>query len=440
MRTSQIILIFSLFLFLFNSACKTTHQDNQQAIALATDYDQYLNEALLTQDLNLLEKQMQFWQAKLQKDPQSITSLSKIASLYARRFKITGDIEDIHRSDKIWQNLQAQYPEPKTGPYFALAQNSITQHQFKRAFAYLQKAQAIGDEKFTTHMMLVDAAMELGKHELAQNLLAQTANKNSFDYLIRYAKTKDHEGDLDSAIICMEKAFARLEKGQNKELYCWALSNLGDMYGHAGRIRESYEAYLKVLEKQPDYDYALKGIAWIAYAHDQKPEEAKRIIHFLRKKKDSPDYLLFLAEIADYQGDEKAKKAHLKAFYEEVSKPSYGPMYYKYLIELALEEYDDPDQAIRLAQQEVQNRPCVQSYDLLAWSYFKQGSLDKAYQIAREQVEEKSYEPDVLYHLGVILKAKGEEDKARKYLEEAAESSFELGPITTREIIEKMKS
>jgi tetratricopeptide (TPR) repeat protein len=109
-------------------------------------------------------------------------------------------------------------------------------------------------------------------------------------------KLKDHEGDLESAITSMERAYHRIEG--NKEQAQWTLSNLADMYGHAGKVEEAYENYLKALQINANDDYALKGIAWIALSYDHNSIEAKRIINILASRKRMPEAHLLLAEIA----------------------------------------------------------------------------------------------------------------------------------------------
>ena len=49
----------------------------------------------------------------------------------------------------------------------------------------------------------------------------------------------------------------------------WTFSNLGDLNGHAGNIKTSYDYYLKTLAVDPNNSYALKGIAWIAFSHEK---------------------------------------------------------------------------------------------------------------------------------------------------------------------------
>ena len=186
----------------------------------------------------------------------------KLAGLYASHFKISGEISDLELSDSLYHTILKANPTGSVEIYQSLAANAITQHKFRLAKEYVDKALAIKDKKAASLMMLTDVSLELGDYATARRTLQQFKNKNSFAYLIREVKLKDHEGDLEGAITSMEWAYQRIEG--NKELAQWALSNLADMYGHAGRIPDSYETYLRALEINPHNDYALKGIAWIA--------------------------------------------------------------------------------------------------------------------------------------------------------------------------------
>ena len=278
----------------------------------------------------------------------------------------------------------------------------------------------------------MDVSLEIGDYARANLVLREFRNKNSFAYLIRKAKLKDHEGHLDSAIVCMEKAYRRI-KG-NKALSQWTRSNLADMYGHAGRIKDSYDLYLEVLKDNPKDDYALKGIAWIALSHDLNINEAKTIVNELAVRKRMPEAHLMLAEIAELDGDQVEKADQLKKFKSLVAIPEYKNMYHKYLATLEAEEFQNPDAAVAIATKEIANRPTPQSYDLLAWAYYQQNNFREALSIATRQVENQTFEPEAFYHLGVIYQANGNNEKASYYLNAALASEFELGPSTCKKI------
>lgn len=377
------------------------------------------------------QKTIDFWTERLDANPTDQTAILKLAGLYAARFKSQGNINDIHLSDSLFIMALDRAVGGNAGIYQGLASNAITQHQFSRANSYLEMALLSGENKSASYLMLADVRMELGDTQGAKTILKEFSNKNAFAFLIRDTKIKDKEGKLDTAILIMEKALQRIGTN-NTSLFCWAKSNLADMYGHAGKIEKSYNAYLEVLNTDPSYLYALKGIAWIAFSNDHDLKEAKRLINFVQTHKPSPDLYLLLAQIAEEENDTQVKNSMLARFKQEVTDPRYGAMYNKYIAEIEAEE-GKPQRAIEIAMVEVKSRPTVESYDLLAWTLFKNGEVEEAIAVASKYVETKTYEPDALYHLGTIY-AKKNPGKAKVFLEEAATSSFELGPSTTRTI------
>ncbi|HEX5654495.1 MAG TPA: hypothetical protein VFX58_15560, partial [Chitinophagaceae bacterium] len=186
------------------------------------------------------------------------------------------------------------------------------------------------------------------------------------------------------------------------------------------------------------YIYALKGIAWIAYSRDHDAAEASRILHYILSQTKMPELWLQLAEIKDWEGSLKEKISYQEKFLLELSKPAYGGMYNKYLLDLYAGEMHELDKALTIAWQEVKQRPTPETYDWLAWVYFLKGELDEAWRLNQNYVAGKNFEPDAIYHSALICQAKGKKKEARKMLEECLESSFELGPKTTAEIKSKL--
>ncbi len=368
-------------------------------------------------------EEISFWNKKFIGSP-SETFQSKIAGAYAHRFSITGSMKDIFISDSLYLQV-VKADSNRVGAYQALAVNCMTRHEFRQAKKYIYKALAVGDNKSSSLYALFDINMELGDYAGAKDVISRFENKNAFAYLIREAKIDDQEGRLDIAIEKMEKAFERIK--DDPSLFSWTLSNLGDMYGHAGRVEEAYQAYLSVLKKNPSHDFALKGIAWIALSRDHNTTITKQIALALAKRKEMPDMHLLLAKIAAEENDVSEKKLQHQLFKEKANNPKYGDMYNKYLVLLESEEFSNPSKAIEIAKEEIRNRPTPQSYDLLAWGYFQQGEDEKAAAVAQQYVEGKTFEPEAIYHLGMIYK-KIDEGKSRELLKEALQSSFELGP------------
>ncbi len=118
----------------------------------------------------------------------------------------------------------------------------------------------------------------------------------------------------------------------------------------------------------------------------------------------------------------------------------YGDMYNKYIFEILTDAQNNYAGTLSIAKREVRNRPTPHSYELLAWSLYKNGQLEEATRLVNSRVLNKTFEPDALYHIGVIYKQAGNKKLAKHYLNEALESSFELGPLVTNEIKEELKT
>ena len=402
----------------------------KRQIALFDDYDQYLTDRLLVGN-DPVKDEIGFWRTRLSKSPGDETSQLKLAGLYAEMFKTSGSIDNIQLSDSLYKLALNRYPNGNVEIFQGLAANAIAQHKFPEAKNYAEKALDLKDKKSASLLILVDVSLEIGDYARANKILDQFKNKNSFAYLIRKAKAKDHEGMGDSAIACMEKAFARI-KG-NKVLAQWALSNLADMYGHAGRIDEAYAAYLEVLRINPRHGHALKGIAWICISHDGNLHDAKNIINAMATGNFTPESHLWLASVAEMENNEVQKMQHLSKFKLLVSRPGYKAMYRKYLAIIEAEEFS-PAVAVEIAEEEIRNRPTPNSFDLLAWSYYQQGNFKKAHDIAMRRVKDQTFEPLAFYHLGMIDLANGNVTMAKESLKKALDSEFELGPLITRQI------
>lgn len=420
----KILPVFTAILItlLFTGCDKKSDQ-----ITNVDDYDSFLvlNE---NEKTDFASKEIEFWQNKFNKAPNQTSYLNKIASNYSVLFEQTGDIQSLYKAEEllIKSNQQLNYTDASS--LRSLAKNYITQHRFKEALDLANKAFETNDKIKETHKLLFDVHMELGNYELAKSSLRAISDSNDFDYLIRLAKWNDHKGDLDAAIVMMEKASRIVEKFDNKYLLSWTYSNLGDMYGHAGNIEESYKNYIKTLKIDPNNSFALKGLAWIAFSYEKNTSEAKRILDVVSKKHNSPDFYLLKAEIAEYEKDFASQESFLKKYFNSLESKNYGVMYNKYNGFLYADDSKTLNKTFAIAKQEIANRPTPQSYDLLAWYYYKMGNAKEALGIVNKYVVNKSFEPEVLYHIACIYKANNVLNEIKPIKEELQASIYELGP------------
>jgi Tfp pilus assembly protein PilF len=404
-----------------------------EQITQKADYENYLD-VKENKSLTFAQKEIDFWQKKFDAAPNQISYLSLIAANYTTLFEYTGDIKTLYKTEELLLQSNEEYNYSRVSTVRSLARNYISQHRFKEALILANKALAIGEGRKETQKLLFDVQMELGNHEEALKNLNAIKDMNNFDYLIRLAKWNDHKGDLDTAITFMEKARDIAEKENNKTLKIWSYSNLGDFYGHAGRIQESYDSYLKTLALEPNYSYALKGIAWIVFSKERNTKEANRIIDAIANTHNTPDFYLLKSQIAQFEGNKTEEIKNRNAYFSMMKNNNYGAMYNKYNTLIYADDKKTASKALEIAKIEVDHRPTADSYDLLAWSYYNLGENKKSLEIAKKYVVGKSFEPKVQYHLAMIYKSNNLTQKTAFIKEELLSSLYELGPNFEKKI------
>ncbi len=424
----SILLLNIIFL-----SCKKDTDQVTSGITNPKDYTTFL-EIKENKNISNATAEIKFWQKKYDAAPNQISFLSQIAANYSILFEQTAKIEYLYKTEELLIKSNEALKYTNTGTIRSLARNYISQHRFKEALVLANKAFAIGDGMKETQKLFFDIQMELGNYTEADKALTKIKDFKDFDYLMRLAKWNDHKGDLKSAITLMEKAKDQAEINENKTLKVWSYSNLGDMNGHAGNIKQSYDYYLKTLSIDPNNSYALKGIAWIVFSHEKNTKEAKRIIAKISVKHNSPDFYLFKSEIAKYEKNEIAKDENLAAYFTMLSENDYGAMYNKYNTLIYADDKLTANKALEISKIEIENRPTPDSYDLLAWSYYNLGNVKKALEIEQKYVVGKSFEPKLNYHLATIYKANNLIDKISPIKAELKNSLFELGPNLSKKI------
>ncbi len=406
-------------------------QQNTKQITAINDYDLFLK-TKKHESLDYAKKEIQFWKTKYEKAPNQVSYLQQLAIAHTLLFECNGTIEDLKNSEELLLVANERTRYKKVGLLHALSKNYSTQHRFKEALELLKIARSIGEKQRSTHKMLFDVYLELGDDLNAEMYLQKIKNEDDFDYLIRLSKWLDHKGNLTAAIRMMEKATKKAELINDTNLLLWSYSNLADFYGHAGNIEVSYQHYLKALTINPDYTYALRGIAWIVFSYENNPAEALRIIDAIALKKLTPDLLLLKADILAFQNNRG--DVYIDQYFDLVANKKYGDMYNNYTAAIYVENTATLNKALEIAQQEIKNRATPQSYDLLAWVYHKKGDSKKALSIVQQYIENKTFEPSILYHMAEIYKANNLGKLAMNLKKELLESAFELGPLESEKI------
>lgn len=423
MKTKILILLLSILAI-------SCDQNSDEKVSDPHDYNQYL----AVQKASTTSPYFELWNSKITRDSIELPSFGAVAGQYNMFFESTGDITYLKKAQRSLEKAVEIANIDKDKYYRTLARNYISQHRFKEALVYADSAAELGKNLTANQHLLFDVHMELGDYKKADSLQKLFADPYDFNYMIRAAKWNDYEGDLDRTIMFMEKAKEKAEESKNRDLMLWVYSNLADYYGHAGRIKDSYEHYIKTLEIDASNAYAKKGIAWIVYSHEKNGAEAIRILDSILVSHITPDIYLLKAEIADFNNDGEARNSNMNKFWQLIDNPAYGAMYNTYKIGLYAEDSGNNATALELAKQEVENRATPETYQLLALATLNQGNKEEALRIIKSHVANKTFEPEALLTMAKVNKANQNMDKVEDLKRELLEAGYELGPLKVNEI------
>ncbi|WP_445382528.1 tetratricopeptide repeat protein [Robiginitalea sp. IMCC43444] len=414
--------LFSLlFVFLLIVSCS---EQKQTKITDAADYEAFL----FAEAPQTTSKYFELWNSKIKPDSMQLQSFGIVAGEYSRFFEATGDILFLKKAEQALKRAADIAAIGKAGYLRALGRNYISQHRFREALVLANEAENLGSGLRQTKGLLFDIHMELGNYDQAEEYLRDIEDMGRIDYLIRLSKWHDHQGDLPAAIFNLEIATKRAEESKNPQLMQWCYSNLADYYGHAGRLQDSYQHYLKTLELDPTNAYAKKGIAWIVFSHERRPKEALRMLKAIGRTYNSPDLWLFRSEIAAYMGDKGEEARSLDNYLRLVTNTEYGQMYNGPMVDFYLDVTRQTKRAVQLAEQEVTNRRTPETVALLAYAYYKDGQSGRALQLIEEAVTGKTYEPKPLLYAVEIYKSFGKTDEVQNIKADLVEAVYELGP------------
>jgi lipopolysaccharide biosynthesis regulator YciM len=403
----------------------------KERVITRSDYDKFLSTKEVTSQDDALNE-IRFWSSRLDEDSTKTIELGKLSSLYLNLFSATGEVSNLYKSETLLKKAISSSAREKDNYLRALAQNYISQHRFKEAKQLLDSAYTFPDNKRETELLLFDINMELGNYSIADEFLGKVKNINDYNYLISLSKLSDYKGNLDAAIRYMKQALLKAESSGQPSLMIWTYTNIGDYYGHAGRIKDAYSHYLKALQLQPDNVYAKKGIAQIAYAYEKNTIEANRILDSIMTYHISPDYFLLKAEIAEFENDTVEKEKQNDNFLNAVNQKNYGSMFNTYLIKYYAER--EPIKALSIVNQEIENRKTPEMYQLLAFVQLQLNKPHEALATMNMHVIDKTFEPMAYYYQAIIYLANNMDSEIPNLRKELKQNHFELGPVLMRAI------
>jgi tetratricopeptide (TPR) repeat protein len=378
------------------------------------------------------DNQIRFYQWRIQRDTTEYSGYNHLGSAYLQKARESGDPVYYGLSEKAYlqaQSLLAGDDPDSAGLMAHLAALYLSEHRFEEAIALSQKALRLNPELISVNATLGDAQLETGQYDAAAAsyaLLKTPADaippRPGLHYLAetRQASLAYIQGNPKDAIAHMQAAVELARQASlAKENVAWTQFSLGELYYGIGDLAHAEQAYQAALLSYPNYHRAL---AWLGQlrAAQGKCAEAVELYRKALAVIPLPVYAAALGDVYTKLGEkDKAQKqfalvdviARLSALNQQLFRRELAIFWADHDMRLP--------EALQYAQEELQLRQDVFTWDVLSWAQFKNGKTTEAAQSIEHSLATGTQDPLIFFHAGMIYSRLGDASKAAQLLKRA---------------------
>jgi tetratricopeptide (TPR) repeat protein len=372
---------------------------------------------------------IQFLQTRVAADPDSYMNYNRLASAYLQKARESGDLTYYDLAEQaVHKSLELESSHSEAASTFDLLSTvDFSKHNFKQAIEAAEKALKLDSRELGAAVSAGDACVEMGDYEKARKYYSELdTSRHSQRASVLYLKLTRQAGfalglaNLPDAVLPLQEA-VKISNGTHlpAENVAWTHFTLGETYLQLGNFINAEKAFNASLESFPGYHRAYAGMAQLRAAQKRYNEA----IGFYQKAISVIPLPVYAAALGDVyskvgktrEAEQQYKLVEYIAALSVLSKNVYNR-------ELAT-FYADHDRnlpaALELARRELEVRHNLYTQDALAWVLFKNGKTEEAINSIQSFEDSKLRDPVVLYHLGMIYRGAGDQQRSRDYLKRA---------------------
>jgi len=261
--------------------------------------------------------------------------------------------------------------------------------------------------------LLADVLMEQGQlAEAAEACQTMMDLRPDLDSYARGAHIRWLKGDLSGAREMMQAA-ADASSPQNPDTAAWTRTRLAALHFQAGATADAERACGEAMALRPDYPPALLMRGRMLLAGDDR-DAALDVLERAAHANPLPEYQWAFAEALRASGREQ------EAAGVEARLRSHGAAGDPRTLSLYLATRgEEPLLAVRLAEEEFQQRQDVFTHDALAWALAAAGRLDEARTHMSRALAEGTDDARLWFHATIIAARAGQHEEAAGWLEKA---------------------
>ncbi|MFF8194147.1 tetratricopeptide repeat protein [Streptomyces bobili] len=362
-------------------------------------------------------------QAHLRDQPRDFGGWATLGLGYVEQARTQGDPSRYPQAEQALKRSLALRPDndQALSGHAALA---AARHEFGDALAYADRALEQNPYNERALCSRIDALVELGRYEEA-SAAARTADERrpGVPVFTRYAYVHELRGDVTTARRVLDQALAASTTPGD---IAYVATQLGQLAWNQGAYDTALTHYARALAADENYLPALEGRARAQAASGRRAEAIQGLENVVARFP-LPGPLVELGELYEARGG-KGDAAKAEAQYGLVDAwtalARANGVNADLDTALAAADHGDKAAALRAARAEWDRRRTVHTADALAWALHVNGKDDEALPYARQATATGYGNAALLYHRGVIERATGHPDDARRHLT----ASLKLNP------------
>lgn len=377
------------------------------------------------------DRGIQALQARLKMYPDDYKSYDALGAAYIQKGRETADASyDELARQALAQSLDLVSNDPgASSAKTHMAVVSMAEHQFEDAIDWSQQALALGSGDPTPWAILGDALTDLGRYDEAASAYSHlhdpvegrgATSGIAYEHDSRVAYLEFLKGDSAGAKQSMRAAIATaLDLHLPRENVAWSDYQLGDICFRSGDLACAETAYQSGLEIQPDSHRNLAGLAELRAAQGRTDEA----IALLKRALSIVPFPMYAAALYDLEikagHPEEAKKQYDLIQFICRLNPLNERLFYR---ELALFYADHGlklAESIDLARKELEVRQDIYTWDIKAWTFYRNGRLDEAAQASQKALALGTEDALLYFHASMIEAGRNHTDRARTLLNRA---------------------
>jgi tetratricopeptide (TPR) repeat protein len=364
------------------------------------------------------DRSIQAYQSHIKMYPDDYKGYDALGAAYIQKGRETADASyDELARQALTKSLDLLSNDPGAAAAKThMAVVSMAEHQFEDAIQWAEDALALGSGDPTPWAILGDALTDLGRYNEAAAAYdhlrepdgTQGVPSIAYEHDSRVAYLKFLNGDSEGAKTLMRAAIeTAIALHLPRENVAWSEYQLGEICFRGGDLDCAERAYEGGLETQPDSYRNLAGLGELRAAQG-KYDEA---VEFYKKALAVVPFPMYAAALYDLElkaghPGEAKKQYDLIQFICKLN-PINERLFYRELALFYADHNLKLDESISLARKELEVRKDIYTWDILAWTLYKNNRFDEAADAMQKALALGTEDALLYFHAGMIEMRRG---------------------------------